>query len=145
MRSARRKILVLATLSQFGLVTDWASAQDAVLNGSIPPEQIARSVAGSPAALPANPGSYTVQNDLLTGPSPLANTAPDPATAGWMASAHAPDLAEPDRDELADFDDEIELHLDPNEPRSIELSEGVRGKLRAKSGGAMLGIAIGFW
>jgi hypothetical protein len=63
-----------------------------------------------------------------------------------MASAHAPDLAEPDRDELADLDDEIEqLHLDPNEPRSIELSEGVRGKLRAKSGGAMLGIAIGFW
>jgi hypothetical protein len=75
MRSARREILVLATLSQLGLLTGGASAQDAVLNGSPQPEQIARSVAGSPAASPPNPGSYAVQNDLLTGPSPLADTA----------------------------------------------------------------------
>jgi hypothetical protein len=144
MRSARRKILVLGIVSQLGVLTGWASAQDAVLNGSTPLEQIARSVAGSPPASPENPGRYAVQNDLLTGPSPLANTAPEPAAAGWMAPARSSALADPGR-EVAVFDDRAEPQVDPNEARSIELSEGVRGKLRARSGGAVLGIAIGFW
>jgi hypothetical protein len=155
MRIATRKILVLLVFFELGLVTG-ADAEDAARDDSRQPEQIARTVEGnppidqtvegSPAVSPANPGSYTIRNDLLTGPSLLANTAREPAAAdGWMAPTHPSDLADPAHDELGSLDDEVEVQVDPNEPKSIELSQGVRGKLRAKSSGALLGIAIGFW
>jgi hypothetical protein len=140
MRIATRDILVFAIVAQLGLAAGGAKAQDAAGAGATPPEQIARSVAGSPPASPANPGSYAIQNDLLTGPS-----LPAAVAGGWMAPANASDLVDPAREELADLDDEAEVQRDPNEPRSIELSEGIRGKLKAKGGGAMLGVTIGFW
>jgi hypothetical protein len=146
MRIAGRKILVLLVFLELGLVTG-AEAEDAARDASRQPEQIARTVEGNPAppAYPASPGSYTAQNDLLTGPSLLTNTAREPAAGGWMAPAHPSDLAGSAHDEPGGLNDEIEVQVDPNEPKSIELSEGVRGKLRAKSSGALLGIAIGFW
>jgi hypothetical protein len=145
MRIAARKILVLLVFLELGLVTG-AEAEDAAHDRLRQPEQIARTVEGSPPpASPASPGSYAAKNDLLTGPSLLANTAREPAAGGWMAPAHPSDLAGSAHDELGGLNDEIEVQVDPNEPKSIELSDGVRGKLRAKSSGALLGIAIGFW
>lgn len=146
MRIAARKILVLIAFFELCLVTGGADAEDAAHDRPRQPEQIARTVEGSPPPTsPASPGSYTAQNDLLTGPSLLANTAREPAATSWMAPTHPADLGDPSRDELGGLDDDIEVQLDPNEPKSVELSQGVRGKLRAKSSGALLGITVGFW
>jgi hypothetical protein len=168
MRTACRKVLLLTVLVELGLVAGWANAEDAGRDGSRQRqrEQIARTVEGSApitrpvegstpitrtvegspaAALPVDPGSYTTQNDLLTGPSLLINTAREPAAADWMAPSQAPDLADPGRDGLAVLNDEAEVQVDPSEPKSIELDEGVRGNLKVKGSGATIGIAIDFW
>src|SRR5262245_7075808 len=147
MRIAARKILVPMVFFGLGLVTGGAGAEDAAHDRSPPPEQIARTVDGNPppAASPAAPGSYAIQNDLLTGSSPQFERDHQPSGAGWVAPAGLTDLAGPTPKQLGGLDDEIEIQLDPNEPKSIELSEGVRGKVRAKGGGALLGITVGFW
>jgi hypothetical protein len=146
MRIAAHKILFLVVPLQLCLMADRAGAQDS--SGPpeqiAPPEQVAKSVEGSSATPAPNAGSYAIQNDLLTGPSISAEPV-NPLHGGWMAPARAPDLAEPPSEALADLDDEVDLLVDPNEPREIQLSDGVRGKLKAKGGGAMLGITIGFW
>jgi hypothetical protein len=147
MRIATRKILVPIVFLELGLVTGGAAAEDAAHDRSRQPEQIARTVEGSPPppASPASAGSYRAQNDLLTGPSLLTNTAREPAAGGWMAPARPSDLAGPAPNQLGGLDDKIDVQVDPNEPKSIELSKGVQGKLRAKGGGALLGITVGFW
>jgi hypothetical protein len=145
MRIAARKILVLIVFFELGLVTGRADAEDAAHDRSLPPKQIARSIAGSPPVSPSNLGNYAVRNDLVTGSSLQADPPREPARAGWMVPIHPSDLADPTHDQLGGLDDKIEVQVDPNEPKSIELSEGVRGKLSAKSSGALLGIAIGFW
>jgi hypothetical protein len=146
MRIAARKILVLMVFFGLGLATGGADAEDAAHDRPPPPEQVARTVEGNPAspASPASPGSYAIQNDLLTGSS-LADTPHAAPAAGWLQPLGAHDLADTGSDQFADFDDPVEVQVDPNEPKSIELSEGVRGKVRAKGSGALLGITVGFW
>jgi hypothetical protein len=152
MRIAAHKILFLVVPLQLCLMADRAGAQDssgppeqvAPPEQIAPPKQIAKSVEGSSTTPAPNAGSYAIQNDLLTGPSISAEPV-NPLHGGWMAPARAPGLAEPTSEKLADLDDEVDLLVDPNEPRTIQLSDRVRGKLKAKGGGAMLGISIGFW
>jgi hypothetical protein len=144
MQIAARKILFLVVPFQLSLLASWASAQDASTS-SILPEQIATAVEGGASTPPPNAGSYTIQNDLLTGAFLFTHPTNELA-GGWMAPAHAPDLvADPDSEQLADLNDKVDVLRDPNEPRAIQLSDGIRGRLKAKSGGAMIGIAIGFW
>jgi hypothetical protein len=143
MQIAARKILFLVAPFQLSLLAGWASAQDASTS-AILPEQIATVVEGGAATPPPNAGSYAIQNDLLTDPFLFTHPTNELA-GGWMALAHAPDLADPGGEQLADLDDTVDVLRDPNEPRAIQLSDGIRGRLKAKSGGAMVGIAIGFW
>jgi hypothetical protein len=143
MRIAARKILVPFVFLELGLLTAGANAEDAAHAPWRQPEQVARTVAGNPPASPANPDNYAIQNDLLTGSS--LPPPQEPPRAGWMVPVSPSDPAGSVPNQLDGINSKLEVQTDPNEPKSIELSDGVRGKIRAKGVGALLGVTVGFW